>query len=359
MSQAQTHRVQKLAKRIEADIRRRDLRPGDPYLKTSEVAQMLRVSKQAANHAMQLLAQRKLIDRRQRSGTSIAELTPDPSRQPIDSVMMLVHQSYLRTEGLLADGVVVGLAGRLPGVHVKFAYTPSLDDGAFVAKIVGQCLKDKSPTGLLLVRSSLNAQRLVAESGLPAVIYGTPQPSITTLSSIDNDQREAGRRLALLMIENGHRRLAVFLRDRIFPGDRLFQDGIREVAAEHGLAVGDLITRSIPIDNASIVAETAAVLASSKKLPGIIARTETIAHAASQAVIDAGLRVGEDVTVAIAQIYRRGNENLPPLPFMKTELSPEGQGQEIARLLCLAATGGPVEHVDLPMRLAEPSIDLA
>src|SRR3954470_19347948 len=99
-----------LADRIAEDIRRRELRPGDAYLSTAEVARVMQVNGTKANRALQLLARRRVLDRRQRKGTFIAPPpadadTPGPA---LDVVHLLVQQDYLRTEGLLADGVVLG-----------------------------------------------------------------------------------------------------------------------------------------------------------------------------------------------------------------------------------------------------------
>src|SRR5262245_1982988 len=97
-----------VADQIVADIRRRKLRPGDSYLTTAETAHWLRVSGSTVNRALQLLAQRGVIQRRQRQGTLIADLESD---SPLRRVHLVVREDHLRTEGLWADGVLLGLQG--------------------------------------------------------------------------------------------------------------------------------------------------------------------------------------------------------------------------------------------------------
>jgi hypothetical protein len=76
----------------------------------------------------------------------------------------------------------------------------------------------------VLARASLETQRLVASSGLPAVVFGTPFPSVDALSSLDCDHptaaaEEHGERLGRLLLERAtrpgaaprHERLAVEL----------------------------------------------------------------------------------------------------------------------------------------------------
>ena len=54
----QIPRILLLADHIAEDIKRRKLKPGDPYQGTTETAEMLGVSTTAANRAMQVLVKR-------------------------------------------------------------------------------------------------------------------------------------------------------------------------------------------------------------------------------------------------------------------------------------------------------------
>src|SRR5262245_11829935 len=105
-------RIVELADRIAADIRHKRLKPGDAYLTTAGASQLLGISTTAANRAMQLLVQRQVLQRRQRKGTTIA-LAP-MERRGLRRVRILVQQRFLQTEGLLADGMVLGLQSALP-----------------------------------------------------------------------------------------------------------------------------------------------------------------------------------------------------------------------------------------------------
>src|SRR3984957_16744093 len=120
----QAPRIVDLADRILADIRRKRLRPGDPYLSTAEIARLLRVSGTAANRALQLLAQRQVLERRQRRGAFIARGPAGGKTVVVNRVHLLVHRDYLRAEGLLADGVVLGIQGELPQAEIQFNFLP-------------------------------------------------------------------------------------------------------------------------------------------------------------------------------------------------------------------------------------------
>src|SRR5262245_26012159 len=125
-------RVVDVAEQILADIRRRQLQPGDAYLGTTETAQWLRISGTTVNRALQLLAQRGVVERRQRRGTTVR----DPGKSRVGSglarVHLLVREDHLRSEGLWADGVLLGLQGALPGVELQFNFRPQVDEAEYV-----------------------------------------------------------------------------------------------------------------------------------------------------------------------------------------------------------------------------------
>ncbi|MCC6679771.1 MAG: substrate-binding domain-containing protein [Phycisphaeraceae bacterium] len=351
VEQAQTPRVLELARQIELDIARRGLQPGDSYLNTGEVAQLLGVNRMVANRAMQLLAQRRRIVRKQRRGTTISEPAPMHLSQPIESLLLLVQAHYLSSEGLLGDGVIVGISHEFPGLDVQFIYVPSGNESALVDQTINQCLRAEKTTGLLLVRSSLETQRLVAESGLPAVIYGTPQPSITSLSSIDRDQYQIGQLCAEHVLSRGQQRLLVLMRDRMYAGEPAFQDGLQAAASRRGLKLDSVYFRDLPADKAAVSAEVGKLLHDDPTSLGIIARSEALAEGAVEAIENQGLAVGRDVALAVADVYRRGTAAPPRYPYIKGRFTPEQQGREIGTLLKDAVMGQPVRHVTVPVDL--------
>src|SRR3954470_11037243 len=117
-----------LAEKIKGDIRERKLRPGDAYMNTQEVARHFRVNGTTANRALQLLTQRGMLQRRQRTGTLIADPAARPKGKQIRRVHLFVHQEHLKSEGLLGDGMLVGLQRALPNAEFQFNYPPALEE---------------------------------------------------------------------------------------------------------------------------------------------------------------------------------------------------------------------------------------
>jgi DNA-binding transcriptional regulator YhcF (GntR family) len=338
-------RILRLADRIQEDIRQRALRPGDPYLTTIETARMLGVNNGLAGRALQLLAKRRVIERRQRKGTFILDPGHQQPAPLLRRVHLLVHRNYLKTEGLLADGVVVGLQKDLPGTDVHFNFLPPWNEGEYVERLVHESLRRSGQEGFVLVRAPLEAQRLVAESGLPAVVHGTLFPSVGGVCSIDRDQYRAGRLLAEYLVEQGCRRVLLLMRERILPGDHLMMDGARDAVDAAGLRPAALGLRCLPADAADARQAILALLGGSDRPTGVLARSEPLAQAAQEAADGVGPIAGRPVLITVTDTYG------------KQGITPEEIGHRIGHMLARQARGEPLEesHETLPVHLHVPA----
>src|SRR3954471_1696770 len=219
LMKGQVPRILELADKIAEDIRNKNLKPGDPYQGTTEAAEMLGVSTTAANRAMQVLVKRRVIERRQRKGTFVAVPSGTIPSSPLRRVHLVVHENYLRTEGLLSDGVIVGMHDELPATQVQFNFVPSDNDAAQITELISEAMRSGKTEGFVLVRSSLVAQRLIAASGLPTVVHGSLHWSAPHMPWIDRDHRSGGALMTNHLVQRGYRKIAVLMRDRMFRGD--------------------------------------------------------------------------------------------------------------------------------------------
>lgn len=326
-------RILRLADAITEDIRRRRLRPGDPYQNTHETAEMLGVSTTAANRAMQVLVKRRLLERRQRKGTFIAQPPTDSSATPLRRVHLLVQENYLRTEGLLSDGVVVGMHEALPAAQLQFNFMPPENEGRFVEELISEAMRSGRGEGFVLVRASLQVQRLFAGSGLPVVVHGSLHPSIERLDWIDRDHVQAGRLIAEHLLRQNITRMLVLMRDRMFQGDHQLLDTLFQTVGAAGLGSQAITLRCLPSDQQAIVAATRDWLdgGSSTELAGIICRSEPLAQGAAAAALTPRKR--NRARIVLSDYYRRGSEQPPVWPHLKPTLSPEEIGTRIGRML--------------------------
>lgn len=352
----QVPRIIELAERIAQDIRRRELKPGQAYQSTSETAEMLGVSTTAANRAMQVLAKRGLLDRRQRKGTFVAEprQASDAAAPPISRVHLLVQGRFLRTEGVLSDGIVVGMHEALPAVQLQFDFLPPDGEERFIDKLIAAALRSGVGEGFVLVRTSIAAQRSIAESGLPTVIHGTLHPSVPAMPWIDRDHVAAGRLLVGHLVRTKKvRQVLVLMRDRLFEGDHVLLDAVRDAMADAGMPMRALSVRALPGDRRAIAASVATWMDHAKGDGpiGVICRSEPLAKGAAEGARRAG--TARLTSIILSDYYRKESEPRPVWPHLRLDLSPEQIGQHIGRMLAQQAGGEPVDppHESIPIRL--------
>ncbi|MGC3966858.1 MAG: GntR family transcriptional regulator [Pirellulales bacterium] len=341
-----------VAQQIVDDIRRRKLGPGDPYLNTAETAQMLRVSGSTVNRALQLLAQRGVIRRRQRQGTLI---TGETMQAALRRVHIVIREDHLRTEGLWADGVLFGLQSALPGTDLQFNFRPQVDDADYVRRLIDDVLRARESAGFVLIRAGVTVQRLVAASGLPAVVSGTLQPSVTELPSVERDQRQIGVLLAEHLLETGCRRFLLLMRDRITAGDHVLLDGARQTLAAAGIKLDDVVLRCLPTDDDAIESEVRNHLASVGVRVGCLCRSEPLARGVATAAKSLKLPVKRRPAIAVADVARSADA---PSEFacVETVVSPSEYGAELGRVLAACAAGTRPEPYRkiIPVRLHLP-----
>ncbi|SFI68677.1 GntR family transcriptional regulator [Planctomicrobium piriforme] len=353
MSRQPATQIVDVAERILLDIRRRKLRAGDAYLGTAETAKLLRISGSTVNRAFQLLARRGVVERRQRRGTIV--LDPQRKRPPnLQRVHLLVREDHLQAEGLWADGVLMGLQQELPGVELQFNFRPIADEAEYVQQVIDEMLRSRWAAGLVLIRTGVVTQRLVQASGLPAVVSGTLQPSISGLPSIDRDQAQIGKLLAEHLLKQRCRRFLILMRDRITAGDHLMLDAALQTLAAAGVVLDRVTLRFLPSDTEAIVAEVQKLLPQLGSALGCLCRSERLANGVLTAANATPFKVTRVPKIVVADVAQP-DANTNRFPCIESSISPEDWGRRIGRLLLNAARGDVTsyQHEIVPVRIME------
>lgn len=324
--------IVQLADQIEADILQRGLAPGDGYLNAAETAKMLKVGTASANRALQLLEHRQVLIRRQRRGTYISN-RPVHAGSAVRRINLIVDQSYLKTEGLLADGVLVGIQSVLPQADLRFRFMPVTDDPEFVHQMIDEALQSSEREGFVLVRASLTVQKLVAQSGLPAVIHGTPYPSVKSIPWIDRDVVQTGNLLTEYLLSRNCRHLLVLLRQQVLPGDHALLDTVQQHLDQAGPQF-TLTLRCLPAAEEEVEAEVLSLMSKRKGKWGLICRSEPLAMGANAALQKWNIqhkRSGGEIV--LSDVYRSNTKDVPDWVHTQLLLSPQEIGVRIGELL--------------------------
>jgi DNA-binding LacI/PurR family transcriptional regulator len=155
------------------------------------------------------------------------------------------------------------------------------------------------------------------------------------------------------LLDNGLRRILMMTRDRMFQGDHIAVDSVRDTMTEANLPLNALTIRCMPSDHEAIKAATAQWLEGSKEPVGIVCRSLPMAKGVAAAAESLGRKVGRDVVIVLADLYRKGSEPAPGWPYLKSLLTPEQIGQHIGRMLAQQARGqvADPDHEIIPVRL--------
>jgi len=123
--------IEHLARRLEADVHNRSLRPGDRYLSTRQVSRLFGVNLGLANQAIQKLAQDGFLERRDRSGTYIGSAVEEAAPPLIQTVYVLVPESRSGASMVPTGTMVDVLHATIPGISVQFSFLPQERETAY------------------------------------------------------------------------------------------------------------------------------------------------------------------------------------------------------------------------------------
>ncbi|HEX4131886.1 MAG TPA: GntR family transcriptional regulator [Pirellulales bacterium] len=355
MATSQGPRIVEVAEEILSDIRRRKLRRGDVYPDTITTARRLGISGTTVNRALQLLAQRGIVQRRQRQGTIVLAAGKRLQGAPLERVHMVVRQDHLHAEGLWAEGVLLGLQGALPGVELQFNFRPEVDEAEYVNRLIHEALSSRQRAGLVLFRSTVVAQRLAAASGLPTVVSGTLQPSIRGLLSVDRDQRQIGVLLAEHLLSARCRRFVIVMRDRLAAGDHDMVDGALATLAEAKVPLGAITLRCLPNDRDAVAAEGRTLLEARRQRIGWLCRSESLAAGIDEAVATVAPSKTRRATIVVADTARDPSSDMP-YPCIEPTIGAAQWGASLGHMLAAAARGERLDPTRLiiPVRLRLP-----
>ena len=300
-----------MADQVLADIRSRGLVSGDRYLTAEEARSNFRVGKGLINDALKLLAERQVLVRKRRAGTFIGpQFSVEADLAAREPVLKIVHvlmpMDYYRSNVIPGSTFVDQLSQAIPGVSVQIHHIADASTTQYTLELIDRLRLSKGGNkgqseGLVLLRSSREAQLAAEKSGLPAVAFGSTYPDVLKLCSIDPDQAQTGRLAAEAALERGHQRFALIMRNHWRRGDNLLMDGFSQVLGEAGVGVDRVRVLSTPEDAAVIEHDVAALLEQDPHPTALVCRSRFHAEAAIRGIRERGLVPGKDVLVISAQ----------------------------------------------------------
>lgn len=235
-----------LADRIEEDILRRDLRRGDLYLSTSEVAGRFSTSRASANRAMEILAGRGILERRQGRGTFVGASMRRNARKVFQTISLLYPSEAIARTDPESWAMLRTLGGGISFGSLQINFIPDHDRLEFIRQLVDSGRRSGTLSGLIAVSLDALTYDFLARCPLPSVIVGSKFSPRKGLVNVNLNYQEAGRLLARHFLRKGCRRFLVAAPLRHAAGVRQLTAGVRGQLELAGLPPSALSMRHFP-----------------------------------------------------------------------------------------------------------------
>ena len=281
-SKTSVSKLERLAARLEQDIRQRGLCAGDRYMTAPEAADLLGVSTGMAHRAMRALAQGRKLVRRRNCGTFVGPHFEMKRTTATRTVYVLMPSLGIDRDVFPLETFIYGVRTRIQA-NVQVSFLPQSNTQAYLREFLHSIPSMGVVSGLVPISCPHDVYRQLANSGVPTVIVGTPYVDHMDIASVDVDNHEAGRLLAEYLIECGHRRIALITAMDGRPGDNGFYDGVSEALTAASLPHNALIMRIVPMQPTALTAQLGRLLIKPDMPTGLIVRSTNMARAVSKA----------------------------------------------------------------------------
>ena len=228
-----------------------------------------------------------------------------------------------------------------------------LDENANEVDAAEKILREIKPKGMIFLGGSVpNFERGFANINVPSVLATivTDELHFPNLSMVGVDDRAAAYTAVSHLIEQGHRRIAVLGGPSTSYPSRMRRLGAQQAMEDAGLVFDDRLYGLSKYDFESAYNTMNSLLARRAEFTALFAMSDVIAFGAIRALVSAGLRVPQDVSVM-------GFDGIPMsrycVPVMTTMIQPSEQIalQSVELLVRQIEHGAPARTVTLQPEL--------
>ncbi len=260
--------VSEAAKKIESDLQLRGLAKGDRYISAEEAGAAVGVSMATADRAMRTLTERGVLIRQRGRGTFVGPRAFENGSPHVKSIQIFMPRLN-ESLGMSLEETLRGIHKVYPDVPVVINVFAADDPFAAFRRMLASGRENGGVVGFGLILAPRAIQEEVARLKLPAVLLGTPCPGIGGVVSMDIDHATLGGLLAQSLLERGHRRFAMILRENVAPGDTAMLNGFAGALGQAGVRCDALTLRHCALEKRA-VCETVRELLRAEDPPGAL-----------------------------------------------------------------------------------------
>ena len=272
----------RLADLLQHKITSEALSPGDSFYSVREIAAQYGVSLGMAHQGLKLLAERKFVETRARSGTVVGGAIGGSSSSPLGVIHVIIGRLGTSDDLMMRMTMCNGILESLPNTSVQLSLLPERAPVAFLERLIGAGRAKPEFWGVILTCCPREVKQFFIDSGLPAVVHGHLDEDVE-LPFVDRDQRGIGRLAATHLLERGHHRIGCLMYNQWRPGDGLLVSGVQRAMGDAQRRADDLVISSVPGDNEEVIRQAARkMLAGPDRVTAVITRADSHGGRVSQ-----------------------------------------------------------------------------
>lgn len=296
-----TLKYQKIVDSIYSDIKGRKLRDGDKLDSENEIGEKFRVSRQTVRHALAVLEEKGILDKRQGSGNYIVVPKEMEFSNTGLSKTITVVSTYLNN--YIFPRIISEIEGvlREKGYSLRIVFTHNHFDGE--RAILERLLQEEDVGGLIIEPTKSAIPNLnrplyyeLLSKNIPMMFFHSYYESMPIPHVSMNDVL-AGEIAAEHLIEQGHRKIGGIFKMDDGQGPRRYE-GYARALSKHGIHLDDRPVIWIDTEEQKDLRRSADIIL--KRLEGCsgcVCYNDEVAYSMVQICMERGIRVPEDFSI--------------------------------------------------------------
>lgn len=348
-----TAKYQQLADMLRSELRQLARQGGNKLATEAEISQRYHMSRQTVRHALDLLEAEGLVERRQGSGTYIADQRPSGNHRQI-AVIATFLDDYIFPAILHEIQSSLSQAGY--GTLAFATENQVSKEREILTKLLGRkisaVLVEGSKTALPTPNSDL--YRALRSKGVPVLFFHGSYSNLTGSPCLLNDNYSGGYQLAQYLLGRGHRKIAGIFKSDDMQGPQRYHgvvSALRDAEVpirDGGFLWYDTEDRAAIIDGGSCLLD-AFISRRLSDATAVVCYNDEIAYHLIRRLLETGVSVPDDV--AVVSFDNSFYCQIGPVPITSMGHKANQIGRTAARLLLDMLAGGSPQSLSLKWEL--------
>lgn len=314
---------------VKEQIKEEKILPGEKLPSENELSNLFPMSRQTVRHAISLLEQEQIVERRQGSGTYVCQKVPSIRKETRNIAVVTTYvNDYIFPTIIREIETVLSKAGYT--VQIAFTHNQVEKEAAALKNILDRDMIDGiiiEPTKSGIPTLNLELYQEVIRRKIPMIFINSYHPQVT-IPHISLDDRMAGKIATEYLVERGHQKIAGIFKSDDLQG-HLRYAGYSQALMDTGIKRNDEHVLWFDTEDLLHLQEDGdRLLRRLQGCTGCVCYNDQIGLEVVKLCLGKGIRIPEDLS--ITSIDNSELASLCEVPLTSVELPMELLGREAA-----------------------------